>query len=93
MPADFLANDFGAIARAIQRERASPPGAVLHFWDMLALLNSSHESIEAAVAEAYALAATDTGIPLRITATDGTVLMDCEALAEALVRYYKGLPI
>ena len=92
MPADFLANDFGAIARAMQREPSSAP-AVLHFWDMLSLLTSAHESIEAAVAEAYAFMASDTAIPVRITATDGTVLMDSEALTEAVVRYGEGVPI
>jgi hypothetical protein len=93
MPADFLANDFGAIARAIQREKTSPPAAVLYFWDMLALLTSNHENIEAAVAQAYNLAANNTGIPLRITATNGTSLMDNEALAEAVERYREGLPV
>ena len=91
MPADFLANDFGAIARAMRRETA-PRAAVLHFWDMLTLLASAHESVEAAVEEAYALVASDTGIPVRITATDGTVLMDSKALAEAVVRYGEGMP-
>jgi hypothetical protein len=92
MPADFLANDFAAIARAMRRE-TSPRAAVLHFWDMFKLLNSEHESVEAAVAEAYGLAANDTGIPVRITATDGTVLMDTEALAEAAIRYGEGMPV
>ena len=90
MPADFLANDFGAIARAMQRETSSPR-AVLHFWDMLTLLSSEHESVEAAVEEAYALVASDTGIPVRITATDGTVLMDSKALAESVIRYGEGV--
>ena len=90
MPADFLANDFGAVARAMQRETSSP--AVLYFWDMLTLLTSTHESVEAAVAEAYAFAASDTAILERITATDGTVLMDSEALAEAVIRYGEGMP-
>ena len=53
MQADFVANDFAAIARAMRREAASPPEAVLHFRDMFALLTSSHENIEAAVEEAY----------------------------------------
>ena len=91
MPADFLANDFGAIARAMQREAASPP-SVLHFWDMLFLLTSAHESVEAAVAEAYGLVANDTGIPVRITTPNGTMLMDSEALAEAVLRYAEGMP-
>ena len=91
VPADFLANDFGAIARAMQRETASSP-VVLHFWDMLFLLSSTHESVAAAVAEAYVLITNDTGIPVHITATDGTVLMDREALAEAVLRYAEGMP-
>jgi hypothetical protein len=89
MPADFLADDFGAIARAMRRETSSPP-AVLHFWDMLTLLSSTHESIEAAVAEAYAFLVSHTAIPELITATDGTVLMDSQALAEAVLRYGEG---
>ena len=92
MPADFLANDFGAIARAMQRETSSPP-AVLHFWNMLTLLTSTHESVEAAVAEAYAFVASDTAIPVCITATDGTMLMDSEALADAVIRYGEEVPI
>jgi hypothetical protein len=92
VPADFLANEFGAIARAMQRETPAR-AAVLHFWDMLTLLTSTHESVEAAVEEAYVFAASDTGIPVRITATDGTVLMDSKALAEAVIRYGKGMPI
>ena len=93
MPADFLANDFAAIARAMRREAASPSAAVLHFWDMFALATTKHESIEAAVEEAYALLASDKGIPLRISAADGTVLMDSGALAEAVIRYGEGVPI
>ena len=92
MPADFLANDFGAIARAMQREKSSPP-AVLHFWGMLTLLTSTHESVEAALAEAHAFLVSHSAIPERITATDGTVLMDSEALTEAVVRYGEGMPI
>ena len=92
MQADFVANDFAAIARAMRREAASPPEAVLHFRDMFALLTSSHENIEAAVEEAYVLAASDTGIPVCITATDGTVLMDSKALAEAVIRYGEEIP-
>ena len=87
MPADFLANDFGVIARAMRRETSPLQAAVLHFWDMLSLLTSTHESVEAAVAEAFAFAASDTGIPVRITALDGTVLMDSKALAEAVIQY------
>ena len=92
MPADFFANDFGAIARAMQRNTSSPP-AVLHFWDMLSLLTSAHESVEAAVAEAYSFVVSHTAIPHHITATDGTVLMDDKALAEAVARYREGTPI
>jgi hypothetical protein len=93
VPADFLANDFGTIARAMRQKTSSPPTAVLYVWDMLTLLTSVHESVEAAVEEAYALVASDTGIPVRITATDGTVLMDSKALAEAVIRYGEGVPI
>jgi hypothetical protein len=78
---DFLANDFGAIARAMQRETA-PRAAVLYFWDMLTLLTSTHESVEAAVAEAYAFVLSYSAIPERITASDGTVLLDGKALSE-----------
>jgi hypothetical protein len=92
MPADFIANDFAAIARAMRRETSSPP-AVLHFWDMFALLNSTHESVEAAVAEAYAFVVSHSAVPECITATDGTVLMDDRALAEAVLRYGEGMPI
>ena len=91
MAADFLANDFEAIARAMKRETLSSP-AVLHFWDMLFLLSSAHESVEAAVAEAYVLVASDTGIPVRITTPNGTMLMDEKALAEAVLRYGEGKP-
>ena len=92
MPADFLANDFGAIALAMQRETSSLP-AVLYFWDMLSLLTSTHESIEAAVAEAYAFVVSYSAIPERITATDGTVLLDGKALTDAMVRYGEGMPV
>ena len=93
MPADFLANDFGAIARAMRRETSSPPAAVLHFWDAFALLTSVHNSVEAAVEEAYALVASHTATLDSITAPDGTVLMDDKALAEAVARYREGTPI
>ncbi len=53
MPADFLANDFGAIARAMRREAAPAPKVVLRFWRQLSLLSSEHDDVEAAVAEAY----------------------------------------
>jgi hypothetical protein len=92
MPADFLANDFAAIARAMGRETSSR-AAVLHFWDLLTLLTSTHESVEAAVAEAYGFVVSHSALPERITATDGTVLMDSEALAEAMLRYREGVPI
>ena len=92
MPADFVANDFAAIARAMQRQTSSPP-AVLYFWGMPALLSSAHESIEAAVAEAHRLAASDTGIPFRITTPEGTVLMDDKALAEAVLRCGEKIPV
>ena len=92
MPADFLANDFAAIARAMRRGTSSPP-AVLHFWDMFNLLTSTHASVEAAVAEAYAFAANDTGIPVRITTPSGTILMDSKALAEAVIRFGEGVPV
>jgi hypothetical protein len=91
VPADFVANDFAAIARAMQRETSSPP-AVLHFWDMFDFLTSEHGSVEAAVEEAYVLVANDTGIPVRITTPNGTMLMDTEALAEAVIRYAEGMP-
>jgi hypothetical protein len=90
MTADFLANDFGAIARAMRPEASSPP-AVLYFWEALTLLTSTHESVEAAVAEAYGFVVSHSALPERITATDGTVLMDSEALAEAVIRYGEGM--
>jgi hypothetical protein len=93
VPAEFLANDFGAIARAMRRETSSPPKALLHFWDTFALLTSVHDSVEAAVEEARALAASHTVTLGCISATDGTVLMDDKALAEAVVRYREGMPI
>jgi hypothetical protein len=92
VPADFLANDFAAIARAMQRETPSR-AAVLHFWDLLTLLTSTHESVEAAVAEAYGFVVSHSALPERITATDGTVLMDSEALTEAVIRYGEGMPV
>ena len=92
MVADFFADDFEAIARAMQRETRSPPAAVLHFWDMFGFLTSEHESIEAAVEGAYVLVASDTGIPVRITTPNGTVLMNTAALAEAVIRYREGMP-
>ena len=88
VPADFVANDFGTIARAMRRETSSPL-VVLHFWDMLTLLTSTHESVEAAVAKACALTDNYTAVPVCITATDGTVLMDGDTLSRAVVRYRK----
>ena len=93
MPADFLANDFKAIARAMRREAPPSQAAVLHFWDMLSLLTSTHESVEAAVAEAYAFVVSRSAMPDRITATDGTVLLDGKALTDAMVRYSEGMPV
>lgn len=90
MAADFLANDFGAISRAMRRMTSTL--AVLHFWGMHALLSSTHDSIEAAVAEAHRLAASDTGTPIRITTPEGTVVMETDALAEAVIRYGEGIP-
>ena len=91
MPADFLANDFAAIARAVRQETLSPP-AVLYFWDMLSFLTSTHDSVEAAVAEAFAFVLSYSAIPHRITATDGTVLLEGKAFTEAMVRYGEGMP-
>jgi len=91
VPADFVANDFAAIARAMRRETSSTPKVLLHFWDMFALLTSAHDSVEAAVEEAYVLVASDTGIPVSITAIDGKMLMDTEVLAEAVIRYGEGM--
>jgi hypothetical protein len=93
VPADFLANDFAAIARAMQRERVPAPKVLLHFWELLTPLTSEHESVEDAVLEAYAFVVSRTAIPHRITATDGTVLMDGKALTRAIARYREGLPI
>jgi hypothetical protein len=93
VPADVLANDFAAIARAMRRETSSPPKAVLHSWKLLTPVISEHESLEAAVAQACAFVASRTAIPHRITTNDGTVLMDGKALSEAVTRYRKGMPI
>jgi hypothetical protein len=57
------------------------------------LLNSTHESVEAAVAEAYAFVVSHSALPERITTIDGTLLMDDRALAEAVLRYGEGMPI
>ena len=93
MPADFLANDFGAIARAMRRETSSPPKAVLHLSFRTRLLASEHDSVKAAVAEAYRIWVEGISIPDRITTTDGTVLMGRAALTEAMARYQEGKPI
>ena len=91
MPADFLANDYEAIARAMRRT-TSPTPVFLHFWDMRTVLTHAHESVEAAVAEAYRFALSDTGVPVRITTSNGTVLMDKEALSEAMLRHGEKKP-
>ena len=93
MPADFLANDFGAIARAMRREASAARKVVLHMRRLTTVLTSDHESIEDAVAKAYAFWSTGKAIPNYIAAADGTVLMDRKALAEAMARYREGLPI
>ena len=76
----------------MKRNAASPP-VVLHFWDMLARLSSTHASVEAAVEEAYALTVRHPVILDRITTADGAVLMDEDTLADAVVRYREGLPM
>lgn len=91
MPADFLANNFEAIARAMRREKPSSP-ALLCFWDMSSLRTSVHESVEAAVEEAHRLTTNHTGIPVRITAPDGMVLMDDRALIKAVARHRRKMP-
>ena len=52
MSVDFLANDFGAIARAMRRGTPTARKVVLYFWVLASLLTSEHESVEAAVADA-----------------------------------------
>ncbi|HEY0420990.1 MAG TPA: hypothetical protein VGC80_15855, partial [Acetobacteraceae bacterium] len=49
--------------------------------------------VEAAVAEVYKIWIDGTAIPERIATTDGTVLMGCAALTEAMARYQEGMPI
>jgi hypothetical protein len=93
MPADFLANDFAAIARAMRRETTPAPKVMLRFWFRASLLTSEHDSVEAAVAEAYKLWTDGTVSPDRITTADGTVLLGFAALAEAMARYQEGVPI
>ena len=66
--------------------------AVLHFWDMRTLLTSAHETVDDAVAEAYAFAVSDTAIPVRITTPSGTMLMDEKTLSEAILRHGERKP-
>ena len=93
MPADFLANDFEAIARAMRQNAAAPSKVLLRFWRRLSHLDSEHDSIEAAVAAAHEHWMVRTTPPDHIAAIDGTVLMDRDALADAVMRYREGLPI
>ena len=93
MPADFLANDFEAIARAMRQNAAPPSKVLLRFWNFIRLQESEHDSIEAAVAEAHEHWMNRTTTPENIAAIDGTVLMGREALVEAMTRYREGLPI
>lgn len=60
---------------------------------MLSFLTSEHGSFEAAIEEAYVLVESDTGIPVHITASDGTVVMDTKDLADAIIRYGEGMPV
>ncbi|MDO9714031.1 hypothetical protein [Paracraurococcus lichenis] len=90
---DFLANDFGAIARAMRPEVAVSSKVVLHFRYLLTSLTSEYESVDAAVADAYELWTDLMTDPERIAAADGTVLMDRDALIEAITRYAEGMPI
>ena len=92
MPADFLANDFEAIARAMRQNAATPSKVLLRFWNFIRLLESEHDSIEAAVAAAHDHWRERSTFPDHIAAVDGTVLMDRDALAEAMRRYREGLP-
>ncbi len=93
MPADFLANDFEAIARAMRQNAAASSKVLLRFWSLIRLLDSEHDSIEAAVAEAHERWMDRTTSPDHIAAIDGTVLMDNKALTEAIRRYREGMPI
>ena len=38
MPADFLANDYGAIAHAMRQNAAAPSKVMLRFWGRLSFL-------------------------------------------------------
>lgn len=92
VPADFVANDFEAIARAMKRN-AAPSTVVLHFWDMLVRLTNTHESVEAAVEEAFTLVSRHTVVLNGITTIDGVALLDKKALAEAMIRFGEGMPV
>ena len=95
MPADFLANDFKAIARSMRQNAAIPSKSkvLLRFWRRLSHLDSEHDSIEAAVAAAHKHSMERTITPDNIVAADGTVLMDRDALAQAVLRYRERMPI
>ena len=93
MPADFLANDYEAIARAMRQNAAPTPRVVLRFWSKANLLTSQHDSVEAAVAEAYKIWSNGTANPDRIATADGAVLIDRAALPRAMARYCEGRPI
>jgi hypothetical protein len=93
MPADFLANDFEAIARAMRQNAAASSKVLLRFWNFRTLLDSEHDSIEAAVAEAHQHWIKRTTTPDHIATIDGTVLIGREALSEAIKRYREGMPI
>ena len=93
MPADFLANDYEAIARAMRQNAAAPSKVLLRFWSYQRLLDSEHDSIEAAVAKAHEHWIGRTTTPDHIAAADGTVLMGHGALVEAIRRYREGMPI
>ena len=93
MPADFLANDYEAIARVMRQNAAASSKVLLRFWNFIRLQESEHDSIEAAVAAAHEHWMVRTTPPDHIAAIDGTVLMDREALAEAVMRYREGMRI
>lgn len=93
MQADFVANDFAAIARALRQQVAPPPKVLLRFWRLLTLLDSEHDNLEAAVIEAHERWMDNATAPDHIAAADGTVLMDREALVKAITRYAEGMPI
>ena len=93
MPADFLANDYEAIARTMRQNAAASSKVLLRFRNFIRLRESEHDSIEAAVAEAHEHWTHRTTSPDHIAAIDGAVLMDHKALAEAMRRYRHGMPI